>query len=316
MGQKNKGTHTGIGTGELSEAVFAFALIGKTLNVDMWDVLTQYNDNEAIFDTVSFYGDGKTDEAVSELNAWRSGFYNDTTFEVINATVRFVNDYDFPSFDTVYNMGASGKDDIALYRNGERVQGFSLKWKHDNAYRQQSVAWKSIDALYGMFVDMDGAYASWDSVIPTFTTPALRYSTAKGDYSDELRTQTDKMMSDYERIIWGEFIARMCEADPKRVATALLTLYTGGNDDITFVELSTGKATDVSMDSVDDIASTIGRIGFERNDSTGRTRRLIVTNDGAEMMTFVFTQSTNRASIHMDRDYRIAKPQVYVEVSI
>ena len=316
MGQKNKGTHTGIGTGELSEAVFAFALIGKTLNVDMWDVLTQYNNNEAIFDTVSFYGDGKTDEAVSELNAWRSGFYNDTTFEVINATVRFVNDYDFPSFDTVYNMGASGKDDIALYRNGERVQGFSLKWKHDNAYRQQSVAWKSIDALYGMFVDMDGAYASWDSVIPTFTTPALRYSTAKGDYSDELRTQTDKMMSDYERIIWGEFIARMCEADPKRVATALLTLYTGGNDDITFVELSTGKATDVSMDSVDDIASTIGRIGFERNDSTGRTRRLIVTNDGAEMMTFVFTQSTNHASIHMDRDYRIAKPQVYVEVSI
>ena len=316
MGMKNKGTNTGIGTGELSEVVFAFALIGKTLNVDMWDVLAQYDNNEAIFDTVSFYGDGKTDEAVAELNAYRSGFYSETTFEVINATVRFVNKYNFPSFDTVYNMGASGKDDVSLYRNGERVQGFSLKWKHDNAYRQQSVNWSSINALYGMFVDMDGAKSSWESVVPTFTTPALRYSTSKGDYSDELRTQTDKMMNDYDRIIWGEFIARMSESDPKRVATALLNLYTGGNDDITFVELSTGKATDVTMDSVDALAYTIGRIGFERNDSNGRTRRLTVTNDGTEIMTLVFTQSTNRASKHMDRDYRIAKPQVYVEVTL
>lgn len=316
MGQKNKGTHTGIGTGELSEAVFAFALIGKTLNTDMWDVLAKYDNNEAHFDTVSFYGDGKTDEAVAELRAYAQGFNTDATYKVINSTVRFVTRYNFPSFDTVLNKGASGKDDVALYLDGERVQGFSLKWKHDNAYRQQSVNWSSINALYGEFVDMDGAYASWDSAIPTFTTPALRNSTAKGDYSDELRTQTDKMMSDYDRIIWGEFIARMSEADPKRVATALLNLYTGGNDDITFVELSTGKATDVTMDSVDAIASTMGRIGFERNDTNGRTRRLIVTNDGVEMMIFEFTQSTNRASTHMDRDYRIAKPQVYVEVTL
>lgn len=316
MGQKNKGTHTGIGTGELSEAVFAFALIGKTLNVDMWDVLSQYDGQEAIFDTVSFYGDGKTDEAVAELNAYRGGFRTNTTYEVINATVRFVKDYNFPTFDTVLNKGASGKDDIALYLDGERVQGFSLKWKHDNAYRQQSVAWKSINALYGEFVDMDGACASWESVIPTFSTPALRNSTAKGDYSDELRTQTDKMMNDYDRIIWGEFIARLSEADPKRVATALLNLYTGGNDDITFVELSTGKATDVSMDSVDTLASTIGRISFERNDSTGRTRRLIVNNNDTKIMEFTFTQSTNHAGSGLDRDYRVAKPQVYVEVTL
>ena len=193
----------------------------------------------------------------------------------------------FPSFDTVYNMGASGKDDVSLYRNGERVQGFSLKWKHDNAYRQQSVNWNSINALYGMFVDMDGAKSSWNSVVPTFSNPALRHSSAKGDYSDELRSQTDKMMSEYERIIWGEFIDRMSESDPKRVSSALLTLYTGGNDDITFVELSTGKVNDVSMDSVDAIASTIGRIGFERDDSNkGRSLRLIITNDDVEMLKF------------------------------
>ena len=62
----------------------------------MWDVLAEYDEQEAIFDTLSFYGDGKTDEAVAELNAYHMGFHSETTFEVINATVRFVNDYDLP----------------------------------------------------------------------------------------------------------------------------------------------------------------------------------------------------------------------------
>ena len=152
--------------------------------------------------------------------------------------------------------------------------------------------------------------------LPSLPLPSAN-STAKGDYSDELCVaQTDKMMNDYDRIIWGEFIARLSESDPKRVATALLNLYTGGNDDITFVELSTGKATDVSMDSVDNLASTIGRISFERNDSNGRTRRLIVNNNDTKIMEFTFTQSTNHAGSGLDRDYRVAKPQVYVEVTL
>ena len=316
MGQKNQGTHTKVGTGELSEAVFAFALIGKTLNVDMWDVLSQYDNREAHFDTVSFYGDGKTDEAVAELNAYRSGFRTNTTYEVINATVRFVKDYNFPKFNTVYNKGASSKDDIALYLDCDRVQGFSLKWDHLNVYRQQSINWKSIDALYGLFVDMDGAYASWESVIPTFNTPALRNSSSKGDYSPELRKNCDKMMNDYDRIIWGEYVSRMCEADPMRIASAMVDLITGHHSDITLVDVASGHVKDVSVHDVEGFASTLGRIGFERNDSSGRTRRLIVTNDGVEMITFTFTQSANHAGKGYDRDYRIAKPQVYVEVSL
>ena len=318
MGMTNTGTHTGIGTGEVSELAFAMALLGKVTGISPWRLVAMY-DNDAMrleIQGYNFFGDGKTNEAVDELRAFMLGNETDVVFDVVRSTATFVAGYDFPRFDTIKNLGASGKDDITLEFNGERVQGFSLKWAHDNAYRQQSVKWASINKLYGEFVDMSGAKDSWDSVVPTFTNPALRNSKRKGDYSLDLRRQTDKMMDDYDRIIWGEFIARMSEADPKRVATALLNLYTGGEDNITFVELSTGKATDVSMDSVDALADTIGRISFERNDSSGRTRRLVVKNNGEDLMRFVFTQSTNHAGSGLDRDYRIAKPQVYVEVVI
>ncbi len=317
MGMKNKGTYTKVGTGELSEAVFAFALIGKALNTDMWDVLAQYNDNEAHFDAVSFYGDGKTDEAVAELRAYAQGFKTDTTYKVINNTVRFVNGYTFPSFDTVYNMGASGKDDITLYLDGDRVQGFSLKWDHMNVYRQQGPAFKSINNLYGRFVDMSGAQSAWDEALPTFMAPALRNSKKKGDYGTELRANTDKMQNEYDRIIWGEYVSRMSEADKHTIASAIVRLIVGDdNDNMTIVDVSSGTTHDVSVDDVDGFASTMGHLVFRRDDSTGRTRRLILTNDGVDMVTFLFTQSANRAGGGLDPEWRTPKPQVYVEVTL
>jgi len=319
MGMKNKGTHTKVGTGELSEAVFAFALIGKTLNIDMWDVLAKYDEQEAHFDTVSFYGDGKTDEAVAELRAYAQGFKTDTTYKVINNTVRFVNGYTFPSFDTVTNKGGSkmDKDDITLYLDGERVQGFSLKWEHMNVYRQQGPSFKAIDSLYGRFVDMSGAESAWTEALDTFMSPALRNSKKKGDYSDELRANTDRMQNEYDRIIWGEYVSRMSEADKHTIASALVRLIVGDkHDNMTVVDVSSGTTHDVSVDDVDGFASTMGALAFRRDDSTGRTRRLILTNDGVDMVTFLFTQSANRAGGGLGPEWRTPKPQVYVEVTL
>ncbi len=319
MGMKNQGTHTKVGTGELSEAVFAFALIGKTLNIDMWDVLSNYDNREAHFDTVSFKGDGKTDEAVRELRAYADGFKTDTTYNVINNTVRFVNGYTFPSFDTVTNTGGSpqDKDDITLYLDGVRVQGFSLKWDHMNVYRQQGPAFKSINNLYGKFVDMDGAESAWSEALTTFMSPARRNSGKRGDYGTELRANTDKMQNDYDRIIWGEFVARMSEADKHTIASALVRLIVGDkNDNMTVVDVSSGTTHDVSVDDVEGFASTMGRLAFRRNDSTGRTRRLILTNDDVDMVTFEFTQSANHAGGGLDRAWRTPKPQVYVKVAL
>lgn len=319
MGMKNKGTYTKVGTGELSEAVFAFALIGKALNTDMWDVLAKYDEQEAHFDTVSFYGDGKTDEAVAELRAYAQGFKTDTTFEVINNTVRFVNGYTFPSFDTVTNKGGSpkDKDDITLYLDGERVQGFSLKWKHMNVYRSQSTSWRSISEVYGRFVDMSGAESAWTETLPTFMVPALRNSSDKGDYSPELRANTDRMQDEYDRIIWGEYVSRMSEADKHTIASALVRLIVGDkNDSMTVVDVSSGTTHDVSVDDVDGFASTMGHLAFRRNDSTGRTRRLILTNDGVDMVMFEFTQSANHAGKGLSKEWRTPKPQVYVKVTL
>lgn len=317
MGMKNGNTATGVGKGELSEAVFGFALLSRVFDVDMFRIIEMWDDNDVDINNWLFFGDGKTEEAIAELRAFASGNKAEATKEVIDATTKFVNEYNFPEFDHIANLGTKSKDDMTLFLDGERIQGFSLKWGHTNSYRQQSVNWKSIDALYGMFVDMDNARDAWESVKPTFTTPALRYSSARGDYSAELRAQTDKMQNDYDNIIWGEFMSQMSKADHKRVATAMLGMYTGTSDDITMVDLSTGKVMDISKDSVDALSSTIGDISFVRRDSKdGRTRRLIVNNNDSAMMVFEFTQSTNAARGGLSRDWRIAKPQVYVKVNI
>ena len=342
MGIKNLGLDVPeTNSGELSELAFAIACVvkakwGKSEPLSMFhqqvgrDVVMQMLEDKfpqypMNYMDITIEGDGKMALPLEQMKIYFDGKASPTAKGIIEKTFRFVESYTLPEFDTIEcKGGASDKDDVALFLHGVRVEGFSLKWKHENEERSQSPNWSAIHKFYGRFLDIAGLEEWYQDQYDIFTEPQLRYSSQKGDYSPELREST-RIMYSTVRFIEEYFAEALVERDfnARQFAEGLIKTYIGDQESIVFVELHKGTFHRKSLADIRPLAKAMceGSFSYKQTVSdSGKTNRTFIYLNEKELMKFETTASTDRANKSVnpgnDRNLRRVKRQTYLDINL
>jgi hypothetical protein len=342
MGMPNEGLNiTEINSGELSELAFTIACVvklkwGKSKPLSMFhqqvgrDVVMQLNDDHFPQYSVNYFditieGDGKMVLPLEQMKIYFDGNATPKAKNIIEKTFRFVETYDLPEFDTIKcKGGASDKDDVALFLHGLRVEGFSLKWEHENVERSQSPKWSALQKFYGRFLDIKCLEEWYQDQYEIFTEPQWRYSDKKGDYSPALREATRIMFRSVE-FIEEYFAEALVERDfnARQFAQGIIKTYLGDQESIVFVELSKGTHKRISLADIRPLTKKIteGEFSYtQESTDSGKTNRTIIYLNNKELMKFQTTASTDKAANSVnpekERNLRRVKRQTYLGITL
>jgi hypothetical protein len=312
MGMVNKQTvEQNLNNGELSEFVVALAVLAKASGTSLHEVYESLSvaNGSTVGGThagVDYSGDGKMLPPFKEMAHFFAGRTTPNVQDVVSKCVQFVEAYALPDFSAIKCGGGNrrSKDDVTLFLGTRRVKGFSLKWKHEYPERSQ-----------------DSQEVAYKAAHKRFTLPALRHSSAKGDYSPELFAAGTVMQDAVEAFHeWfaRQFVERNFSAET--VAAGCLQTFVGLVDrDIVYVNLSEGTFVDYSKDDTATLAAAIERGTYtytkEATDS-GRTRVLTILRDGISFIEFRTTASTDRAPGQTNQDLRRIKRQTYIHLNL
>ena len=324
MGMTNLQTvEVKLNSGEFTEFVFALATIAKQTNSLIEEV---YEDIDIVSGKVvgthkgvKFFGDGKQVPPYEEFGHYVANNTTKTVQLWVDKTKKFVDSYEFPKFDTVTcEGGSSEKVDVGLYSSNKLVEGFSLKWDHDAAERSQSPNWSSVVKLYGKFVDISDMKQYYQEQFDKFTIPGLRYSRAKGDWSQELLERAEVMretVHTLEKNVAEKFVNK--NFDSNKLAKSIIECYTGGQESIVFVELNSGSSYKVSNGIIAKLAEVLasGEYTFEQV-KKDRTRDTYIRINGNNLMWFRTTASADKAPGQSNSDIRRIKRQTYLPLNL
>tara|TARA_A100001515_G_scaffold97209_1_gene78112 strand:+ start:1772 stop:2758 length:987 start_codon:yes stop_codon:yes gene_type:complete len=324
MGMTNLQTvEVKLNSGEFTEFVFALATIAKQTNSLIEEV---YEDIDIVSGKVvgthkgvKFFGDGKQVPPYEEFGHYVANNTTKTVQLWVDKTKKFVDSYEFPKFDTVTcEGGSSEKVDVGLYSSNKLVEGFSLKWDHDAAERSQSPNWSSVVKLYGKFVDISDMKQYYQEQFDKFTIPGLRYSRAKGDWSQELLERAEVMretVHTLEKNVAEKFVNK--NFDSNKLAKSIIECYTGGQESIVFVELNSGSSYKVSNGIIAKLAEVLasGEYTFEQV-KKDRTRDTYIRINGNNLMWFRTTASADKAPGQSNSDIRRIKRQTYLTLNL
>lgn len=324
MGMKNLQTiEVNLNSGEFTEFVFALATIAKQTNSSIEEV---YEDIDIVSGKVvgthkgvKFFGDGKQVPPYEEFGHYVANNTTKTVQLWVDKTKKFVDSYEFPKFDTVTcEGGSSEKVDVGLYSSNKLVEGFSLKWDHDAAERSQSPNWSSVVKLYGKFVDISDMKQYYQEQFDKFTVPGLRYSRAKGDWSQELLERAEVMretVHTLEKNVAEKFVNK--NFDSNKLAKSIIECYTGGQESIVFVELNSGSSYKVSNSIIAKLAEVLasGEYTFEQV-KKDRTRDTYIRMNGDNLLWFRTTASADKAPGQSNSDIRRIKRQTYLTLNL
>ena len=324
MGMKNLQTiEVNLNSGEFTEFVFALATIAKQTKSSIEEV---YEDIDIVSGKVvgthkgvKFFGDGKQVPPYEEFGHYVAGNTTQTVKLWVDKTQKFVDSFKFPEFDTVTcEGGSSEKVDVGLYSSNKLVEGFSLKWDHDAAERSQSPNWSSVVKLYGKFVDISDMKQYYQEQFDKFTVPGLRYSRAKGDWSQELLERAEVMretVHTLEKNVAEKFVNK--NFDSNKLAKSIIECYTGGQESIVFVELNSGSSYKVSNSIIAKLAEVLasGEYTFEQV-KKDRTRDTYIRMNGNNLMWFRTTASADKAPGQSNSDIRRIKRQTYLTLNL
>lgn len=324
MGMRNLQTvEKKLNSGEFTEFVFALATIAKQTNSSIEKV---YEDITIVSGKVVgthkgvvFFGDGKQVPPYKEFAHYVAGNTTKTVQLWVDKTQKYVDSYEFPEFDTVTcEGGSSDKVDVGLYLSDKLVEGFSLKWDHDAAERSQSPNWSSVVELYGKFVDISDMKEYYQEQFDKFTVPGLRYSRAKGDWSQELLERAEVMretVHTLEKNVAEKFVSK--NFDSNQLAKNIIKCYTGGQESIVFVELNSGSSYKVSDSIVTKLAEVLesGEYTFEQVKGN-RTRDTYIRMNGDNLLWFRTTASADKAPGQSNSNIRRIKRQTYLTLKL
>ena len=324
MGMTNLQTvEVKLNSGEFTEFVFALATIAKQTNSLIEEV---YEDIAiasgrvvGVHKGIVFTGDGKQIPPYKEFGHYVAGNTTQTVKLWVDKTQKFVDSFKFPEFDTVTcEGGSSEKVDVGLYSSNKLVEGFSLKWDHDAAERSQSPNWSSVVKLYGKFVDISDMKQYYQEQFDKFTVPGLRYSRAKGDWSQELLERAEVMretVHTLEKNVAEKFVNK--NFDSNKLAKSIIECYTGGQESIVFVELNSGSSYKVSNSIIAKLAEVLasGEYTFEQV-KKDRTRDTYIRMNGNNLMWFRTTASADKAPGQSNSDIRRIKRQTYLTLNL
>lgn len=304
MGVSNKQAITGTNSGELTEFFVAMSIIAKQTNSNLKDVYNSMSVQDGHVQgkhkNISFYGDGKMLLPYEEMKHFFAGNTTATVNSYIKQSEAFAHSYSFPHIDEIHNIGgSSGKDDVKLLANGERVKGISLKWGHSGIERSQGPSWNSTKALYSRFANIDALETEYEKRRSIFSEPAYRISKKQGDYSEELLNNGIKMIDTVkylEKNIAESFVNKTI--DPMLAAQGYVNSFTGTQDDIVLVELKSGKIVELNNDPIQELAKKIEKGNFsytQKLSESGKTLTTAILLDDNEFITFQTTMSTDGA---------------------
>ena len=331
MGIKNLGLDVPeTNSGELSELAFTIASVVRMTDAFGEDVVMQmikdrFPYNPVEYGGITIVGDGKMVLPLEQMKIYFDEKASPKAKDIIETTFRFVETYDLPEFDTIKcKGGASDKDDVALFLHGLRVEGFSLKWEHDNVERSQSPNWSALQKFYGRFLNIKGLEEWYQDQYDIFTEPQWRYSDKKGDYSPALREATLIMFRSVQ-FIEEYFAEALVERDfnARQFAQGIINTYLGDQESIVFVELSKGTHKRISLADIRPLAKSFseGSFSYEQTSSkSGNTNRTIIYLNNKELMKFQTTASTDRARKSVnpenERNLRRVKRQTYLKINL
>ena len=308
---------------EFTEFVFALATIAKQTNSTIEEVYADITIASGrvvgVHKGVVFIGDGKQVPPYEEFGHYVANNTTKTVQLWVDKTKKFVDSYEFPKFDTVTcEGGSSEKVDVGLYSSNKLVEGFSLKWDHDAAERSQSPNWSSVVKLYGKFVDISDMKQYYQEQFDKFTIPGLRYSRAKGDWSQELLERAEVMretVHTLEKNVAEKFVNK--NFDSNKLAKSIIECYTGGQESIVFVELNSGSSYKVSNGIIAKLAEVLasGEYTFEQV-KKDRTRDTYIRINGNNLMWFRTTASADKAPGQSNSDIRRIKRQTYLTLNL
>ena len=312
-----------LNSGEFTEFVFALAAIAKRTNSTIEEVYEDITISSGrvvgVHKGVVFIGDGKQVPPYKEFGHYAAGNTTETVKLWVDKTQKFVDRFELPKFDTVTcEGGSSEKVDVGLYLSDKLVEGFSLKWDHDAAERSQSPNWKSVVKLYGKFVDISDMEEYYQEQFDKFTVPGLRYSRAKGDWSQELLEGAEVMretVHTLEKNVAEKFVNK--NFDSNKLAKSIIECYTGGQESIVFVELNSGSSHKVSNSIISKLAEVLesGEYTFEQV-KKDRTRDTYIRMNGNNLIWFRTTASADKAPGQSNNDIRRIKRQTYLTVNL
>ena len=312
-----------LNSGEFTEFVFALATIAKQTNSlieEVYEDIAIASGRVAgVHKGIVFIGDGKQIPPYKEFGHYVAGNTTQTVKLWVDKTQKFVDSFKFPEFDTVTcEGGSSEKVDVGLYSSNKLVEGFSLKWDHDAAERSQSPNWSSVVKLYGKFVDISDMKQYYQEQFDKFTVPGLRYSRAKGDWSQELLERAEVMretVHTLEKNVAEKFVNK--NFDSNKLAKSIIECYTGGQESIVFVELNSGSSYKVSNSIIAKLAEVLasGEYTFEQV-KKDRTRDTYIRMNGDNLLWFRTTASADKAPGQSNSDIRRIKRQTYLTLNL
>jgi hypothetical protein len=324
MGMRNLQTIEGnLNSGEFTEFAFALSVIAKQTNSSIEEVYADISTISGkvvgVHKGITFFGDGKQIPPYKEFAHYVANNTTKTVKLWVNKTQQFVNQYNFPEFDTVTcEGGSSDKIDVGLYLSNKLVEGFSLKWNHDAAERSQSPNWSSVVNLYGKFVDISDMEEYYQEQFDKFTAPAPRYSRKKGDWSQELLERAEVMRETVhvlEKNVAEKFVNK--NFDSKELAKNIIKCYTGSSETVVFVELNSGKSYKVSDDIVSKLTEVLdsGEYTFEQVRGN-RTFDTYIRMNNKNLLWFRTTASADKAPGQNNSDIRRIKRQTYLTITL
>ncbi len=318
MGMYNQRTHTGINSGELSEAVLAVHAVSRASGLSGSDVVGTLlgSDGRRIpvgGVTVSY--DGKAETAFREVEkniVEPSELY----LELRRSAARVLGEV-LPltgNLSKVEVLGAGrGKCDVRLEGSSGSV-ALSLKYGHGAPTRRQSPKWGTMVEAYGLVgLDIGFFEREYAAAHRRFISGGLRNSRRKGDYSPELRAACD-LMHATELSMWHGLADRMPHVfDPRKAAEGMISMYCGAEQDIHYVDMRDGTRQVVDRTQTQRVYEvlsagpptlTVGSTG------TGGTNMLDLHVGGVHVFHAFSTVSTNAAR-KRGGDMRTPKPQTY-----